>query len=183
MTIVSSMAGDLWKRQTTFAAPNLAGIAWDGGEFFTVGAGGTILHSGGIDLSVEATNYPIDLVHVNDPYNYVFSVANVGNLNSRVAQFQHAVPLNLSVTDVIPSNGGNCDLTIYCSSIYVVNAGDPATSVAIRATAATEGAITLSALIASTGDTNSGNNNISFDATILPEIPPTPPNPWPSAYR
>jgi photosystem II stability/assembly factor-like uncharacterized protein len=173
-----------WRRQKTFSAPNLAGVAWDGSEFRAVGLGGAILHTGGIDVSVDITNvdHPSELVRVNDPYNYTFSVANVGNLNSNDILFQHDVPGNLLLGDVQPVSfqpgaGGLClksGNTIDCSNM-IIPAGEPATSINITTTAATTGAITLSGAVAKPGETNTGNNVKSYDDTILSEIPPTPP--------
>jgi len=173
-----------WKRQKTFSAPNLAAVAWDGSEFRAVGPGGAILHTGGIDVSVDITNldHPSELVRVNDPYNYTFSVANVGNLNTNGIDFNHVVPSNLLLGDVQavsfqPGTTGLClkaGNTITCNGM-ILTAGDPATSVNITTTAVATGAMTLSAAVAKSGETNTGNNLKSYDDTILAEIPPTPP--------
>jgi len=174
-----------WKRQKTFSAPNLAGVAWDGSEFRAVGPGGAILHTGGIDISVDITalDHPSELVRVNDPYNYTFSVANVGNLNANGIAFNHVVPSNLLLGDVqavsFLSGGANglclkVGNTIDCTNM-IIPAGEPATSVNISTTAATTGAMTLFGAVAKLGETNTGNNFKSYDDTILAEIPPTPP--------
>jgi hypothetical protein len=190
ITILSSVDGSTWRSQNAVASGHLAGVAWDGTEFRAVGAAGTILQSGGVDIGIEVLKVPGDLVRVNEPYTYAFAVINIANLNSGPVMFTHTVPSNLNVSlasKVVGIPSVFCGTFVYPSmscQVIGMGAGSPATSIFIYADAIGEGGITLEATATHNasavppiqlGDVNSGNDTISYTDTISPAIPIPPP--------